>query len=91
MLTPPSLKPGDLIRMVCHLPIRLTAFDTGINLLKSLGYKVAFRDAIFESHDYLAGDDDRVLKNSRRPLMTPMRLRSGAHVGLRCAAIVSLA
>lgn len=60
MLTPPSLKPGDLIRVVAPSSrFDRTRFDRGINLLKTLGYEVAFRDDIVESHDYLAGDDDR--------------------------------
>ena len=82
MLTPPSLKPGDLIRVVAPSSrFDRTRFDTGINLLKTLGYKVAFRDDIVESHDYLAGDDDRRAEEFKRLLLTPMRPRSGVREG----------
>ena len=92
MLTPPSLKPGDLIRVVAPSSrFDRTRFDTGINLLKTLGYKVAFRDDIVESHDYLAGDDDRRAEEFKEALADADAAAIWcARGGLRCAASLPL-
>lgn len=69
MLTPPPLKHGDLIRVVAPSSrFDRTRFDAGIACLKERGFRVAFRDDIYASSRYLAGDDERRASELREAL-----------------------
>ena len=57
--TPPSLKPGDLLRVVAPSgKLREgTALDRGIEIWRDRGYRVEVAPSIFDEWGYLAGTD----------------------------------
>lgn len=57
---PTALKKGDTIGIAASSsPFDKDAFKQGTDLLASLGFKVYFRDDIFDKNTYLAGYDER--------------------------------
>ena len=56
MVTPPSLKPGDVIRVIAPSgAFNRDLFDDGVSLLRERGFTVRVSDRIFERQRYLAG------------------------------------
>ncbi len=59
---PPPLKPGDTIGIAASSsPFDRTEFEKGVKTLERAGFKVSFRQDIFDRHRYLAGSDKRRL------------------------------
>ena len=57
---PKVLRPGDTIGIAASAsPFDPEAFEKGIALIRSLGFRVFHRPDIFEKKTYLAGSDDR--------------------------------
>ncbi|OVE80854.1 hypothetical protein BVY03_05170 [bacterium K02(2017)] len=60
---PQQLKKGDLIRVVApSSPFDKASFQSGVNVLKSWGFKVVYQKNIFSKGAYLAGSDQRRAK-----------------------------
>lgn len=60
---PQHLIPGDTIRIVASSsPFETEAFEAGLALLHSWGFKTKFQKNIFEREPYLAGSDKRRAK-----------------------------
>jgi muramoyltetrapeptide carboxypeptidase len=60
MIKPPPLQKGDLIGIAAPAsPFDRIEFEKGVQTLQNLGFQVRFRDDIFSSHRYLAGEDCR--------------------------------
>ena len=56
---PSCLRQGDTVRTSPRLPLSRQKFMAGVTILRELGLKPVWRDDIFSSCDYLAGDDAR--------------------------------
>ena len=57
---PPRVAPGDEIRIVAPAShFDRASFDRGVEIVKSLGWRPTWRDDLFATHRYLAGDDAR--------------------------------
>jgi muramoyltetrapeptide carboxypeptidase len=63
VLRPPSLKRGDVVRVVApSSPFEPEPFEKGLAVLRDrFGLVPRFREDIFARHEYLAGDDTRRL------------------------------
>ncbi len=63
VLRPPSLKRGDVVRIVApSSPFDAEPFEKGLAVLQDrLGLRARFREDLFARHEYLAGDDVRRL------------------------------
>lgn len=60
MQKPSSLRQGDTVRIIAPAsPFSRQKFMAGVTILRELGLKPVWRDDIFSSCDYLAGDDAR--------------------------------
>jgi muramoyltetrapeptide carboxypeptidase len=58
VIKPQALRPGDTIAIAAPAsPFDHKAFETGISVLKSMGYQVKIPDSIFRAQGYLAGSD----------------------------------
>ena len=59
-LRPPALRPGDQIRVIAPAsPFDKLRFKKGVAVFEDLGFKVVWREDVFESERYLAGTDAR--------------------------------
>lgn len=59
-IKPKALKKGDTVAIAAPAsPFDRTEFEKGVNLLKSLGFHVIYREDIFSKDAYLAGPDER--------------------------------
>jgi muramoyltetrapeptide carboxypeptidase len=58
-LLPPPLKPGDLLRVIAPSGAlrEVEAFNQGVEIWKSHGYRIKISDNIDNRHGYLAGTD----------------------------------
>src|SRR5512137_990473 len=63
VLRPPSLKRGDVVRIVApSSPFDPEPFEKGLAVLQDrFGLRPRFREDLFARHEYLAGDDTRRL------------------------------
>lgn len=60
MQKPACLRQGDTVRIIAPAsPFSRQKFMAGVTILRELGLKPVWRDDIFSSSDYLAGDDSR--------------------------------
>ena len=58
IVLPPRVEPGDTIGVAAPAgPFKKELFDQGIQVLKSLGYRVFIPEAVFKKTGYLAGSD----------------------------------
>lgn len=72
VIRPPALKPGDAFGLIAPAsPFERSRFDEGVSLLKSLDYRVFYSGGIFDSDGYLAGSDDRRLKEIDEAVTDP--------------------
>lgn len=63
LIKPQALQHGDLIRVVASAsPFDKKAFETGVELLKTWGFRVKYQSNIFNKTPYLAGTDQRRAK-----------------------------
>lgn len=71
-LKPDSLNPGDVIRIVASSsPFEKEAFLAGVAILRQWGFDCRYDKGIFAREPYLAGSDDRRLKELVRALQDP--------------------
>ena len=58
LIKPPTLRPGDTIGIAAPAsPFDQQAFEHGVAVLESMGYRVKIPDDLFSQHGYLAGSD----------------------------------
>ncbi|MTJ10985.1 LD-carboxypeptidase [Anabaena sp. UHCC 0204] len=59
-ILPPPLKPGDLLRVIAPSGAvrELEAFNQGVEIWRSHGYRVQISDRLDSRHGYLAGTDE---------------------------------
>jgi muramoyltetrapeptide carboxypeptidase len=60
MIRPPQLLPGDLIQIVAPAShFDRARFDRGVEVLRGLGFRVTWREDLFDQKRFLAGEDTR--------------------------------
>lgn len=65
---PPALRPGDTVAVIAPAgPFDRASFDAGLGLL-SARYRPVYDEGLFSQERYLAGDDDRRLRELHRAL-----------------------
>ena len=70
--TPPALHPGDRIRIVApSSPFGRERFDTGVDIIRGLGFEPDWDDGLFTNDGYLAGSDARRAQELRAALVDP--------------------
>lgn len=92
ILKPESLQKGDTIAIAAPAsPFDKGEFEKGVNLLKSLGFQVIYRDDIFSQKDYLAGSDERRAAEVMEHLTNPrVKALFFARGGYGCQRIIPL-
>ena len=60
ILKAPALRRGDVVRIIAPAsPFERSRFDKGVAELKAMGFEPKWRDDVFSSDGYLAGNDER--------------------------------
>ena len=58
LIKPQTLRPGDTIGIAAPAsPFDQQAFDRGVGVLESMGYRVKIPENLFMKHGYLSGPD----------------------------------
>jgi muramoyltetrapeptide carboxypeptidase len=74
MRTPAPLKKGDKIQIIAPCsPFKREAFEQGVALIKAAGFLPIFDEALFSEYHYLAGSDDRRVKELHHALSNDTR------------------
>lgn len=69
---PADLVPGDIVRVVApSSPFDRVRFDAGVALIEQAGLQVRFDEDIFSAQRFLAGDDERRLREIENALADP--------------------
>lgn len=89
-IKPPVLKKGDRVGIVAPAgPVASEMLTSGINMLKESGLKVSYADDIITQENYLAGSDERRLKEFHKLWANPeINAIIAARGGFGCSRLI---
>ena len=90
-LLPPPLKPGDLLRVIAPSGAlrEVEAFNQGVEIWKSHGYRIKISDNIDNRHGYLAGTDAHRRQQLATAMARPPKTSRMGSTRPFCSAIFS--